>query len=320
VSNFVGRFRLEGQGALPPERARRQSARVSAITPGYFRTMGIRLMEGRNFDERDRAGAPGVAMVSQSMARTFWPESPSVLGKRLVMGTPPGFSSAPPRTWEIVGVVADARQWPDEVSGAHIYLPESQAWEPTYSELELSRRLLFHVVIRTQGEPLALAQAVRNAIREVDPAQPADQIATMEDRIALVSGPRRSTMLLLGLFAGVAVLLAAIGIYGVISYSVSQRTHELGVRLALGAGRGEVLRLVMRGGLLLALAGILIGSVASYWLTRLIAAQLYEVSPTDPLTFVLVAGVLLAVALLACYLPARRAAALDPMAALRSEG
>jgi putative ABC transport system permease protein len=141
----------------------------------------------------------------------------------------------------------------------------------------------------------------------------------MDEVVSVAFGPWRSTMLLLGLFAGLAVLLSAVGIYGVISYTATQRTHEIGIRMAMGAGRGDVLRLVMKSGLLLALAGVAIGSGAAYWLTRLIANQLYGVTPTDPVTFASVVLVLLAVALLACYLPARRAANLDPMAALRCE-
>lgn len=329
MRNTAVRFRMEGQASLPPEQARRQAAILSAITPGFFPTLAIPLAEGRLFDERDRANTPRVAIISQTMVKTFWPQTPSVIGQRIQIGQP--WEGPAGQPYEIVGVAADVRRGPqalardtsgmagEQVSGAHMYIPEAQSWESSYSELALLGRLDFHFLLRTQSDPVALAPAVRQAIREVDPEQPVEQVVTMDDRISEAFGPWRSTMLLLGLFAGVAVLLAAIGIYGVISYSVSQRTHEIGVRMALGAGRGEVLRLMMKGGVRLALTGILIGSVAAYWLTRLIAAQLFEVTVADPLTFSAVALVLLGVAMLACYLPARRAAALDPMAALRCE-
>jgi putative ABC transport system permease protein len=295
------------------EQAEKMVAWEWAISPGYFRTMGIRLVEGRDFTERDTRSAPAVAIISESLARTYWPHEPHVIGKRII----PDY---PPRACEVIGVVANVRSWPrDTLPGQQIYLPRVQSLQPSYRDNDFNFRLDLYFVVRTRSNPVAIAVAARNAIREVDPGQPVNETLTMDDAISKQFGPWRSTMLLLGLFAGLAVLLSAIGIYGVISYTATQRTHEIGIRMAMGAGRGDVLRLVMKSGLLLALAGIAIGSGAAYWLTRLIANQLYDVTPTDPVTFASVALVLLAVALLACYLPARRAASLDPMAALRSE-
>jgi predicted permease len=316
---FWDSFKLEGQSVLPPEQAEKQSAVFRDISPDYFRTMGIRLLEGRDFNERDTEAAPGVVIINQTMARTFWTHEPNVVGKRIYRGEPP-------RMYQIVGIVGASEydqsyQKPQIREGftPEMYYAHMQRVLPKRWFVLATIRLNLYFVVRTRSNPASLAPAIRNAIREVDQAAAVDQIRTMDEVVSVAFGPWRSTMLLLGLFAGLAVLLSAIGIYGVISYTATQRTHEIGIRMAMGAGRGDVLRLVMKSGLLLALAGIAIGSSAAYWLTRLIANQLYDVTPTDPVTFASVALVLLAVALLACYLPARRAARLDPMAALRCE-
>jgi ABC-type antimicrobial peptide transport system permease subunit len=317
-------FKLEGQTAPSPQQEQKQFAIYRDITPGYFRTLGIPLLQGRDFNERDAENAPGVAIVNQIMARTFWPSEPSVIGKRILRGEPP-------RAYQIVGVV-DTREF-HQVAGVSPYLqngfvsqmyhPQMQralpAWSKGANDLYMGVRLSFYFVVRTRANPAELAAAIRNAIREVDQTAPVDQIRTMDEVASAAFSPWRSTMLLLGLFAGLAVLLASVGIYGVISYAATQRTHEIGIRMAMGAGHGDVLLLVMKSGLLLALAGVVIGSGAAYWLTRLIENQLYGVTPTDPATFASVAALLLTVALVACYLPARRAARLDPIAALRCE-
>jgi len=310
VRGLNSSFRKEGQVSLSPEEERKQLIFLSAVTPAYFRTMEIRLIQGRAFDLRDGENAPGVAIISQSTAREFGGQGQSVIGQRIRI-------DSPEQPFEIVGISADVRMWPNEESFAHAYIPESQSWDASYSELALGARLQFQFVLRAQSESGALGAAVRNAVRELNPQQPVDEILTMKEVLANDFGPWRSSMVLFGFFAALAVLLSAIGIYGLVSYSVAQRTHEIGIRMAMGAGRGDVLRLVMKNGLLLAAVGIVLGSGAAYWLTRLIANQLYGVTPTDPVTFASVALALLAVALLACYLPARRAASLDPMAALR---
>jgi len=275
--------------------------------------MGIRLIEGRAFDLRDGENAPAVAIISQSTARKFGVKGQSVIGERIRI-------DSPDRPFEIVGISADVRMRPDEESFAQVYIPEAQSWDvdAAYDEIILGARLRFQFVLRTQSESGSFGAAVRNAIRELNPQQPVDEILTMNEVVSNAFGPWRSSMVLFGFFAALAVLLSAIGIYGVVSYSVARRVHEIGVRMAMGAGQGDILLLVMREGLLLTLAGIALGSGAAYWLARLIANQLYGVAPTDPLTFGIVALVLLTVALLACYLPARRAVRLDPMVALRS--
>jgi putative ABC transport system permease protein len=310
--HFPFPFRMEEQVSLTPEERRTQSPWFSTITTNYFRTMGIPLVEGRAFDERDGENTPGVAIVSQAMAKKFWPRERTVIGKRITI-------SPRSRPFEIVGLAADVRMSPKQDKEGQMYVPDVQFWEPSYSDLDLSQRVEFQFVLRTESEPAALAAAVRKAIEEVSPMQPVDRFLTMEEVLAKAFGPWSSTMVLLGLFAAVALLLSAIGIYGVMSYTVSRRKYEIGVRMALGASGGDVLRMMMKSGFLLAVAGVVAGSIAAYWLTRFIAGQLFEVKATDPLTFASGVGILMVVALVAAYVPARRATRLDPLAALRSE-
>jgi putative ABC transport system permease protein len=268
----------------------------------------------RNFNNGDTQNAPGVAIINQAMARGFWPEEPNALGQRIIWGDPE-------RRAEIVGVVEDVRSWATQPSVPHIYVPFSQSWSLSdpHPYFDLWKWKFITFAIRTHSNPAALAAAARNAIKEENKSQSVEWVRTMDQVISGEFEPWRVTMLLLGLFAGLAVLLSAIGIYGVISYAVADRTHEIGVRMVLGARPTDVLRMVMKGGFWLTLAGILLGSIAAYWLTRVLSSHLYEVEPNDPLTFVCVAIVLMGVAMVACYLPARRAASQDPMAALRCE-
>ncbi len=306
------RFRIEGQPAPSPEQAERMGGWGWAVTPDYFRTMGIRLVEGRAFNEGDTQNAPGVVIINQSLARTIWPSEPSAIGKRIILD----YLNRP---FQIIGVANDVRAWPRERVAGQIYIPLTQCWRPSYAGMEMPLRLEHWFVVRTRSNPKALAAAVSKAIHEEDKGQPVDEIHTYEEVISEQFGPWRKTMLLLGLFAGLALLLSAVGIYGVVSYAVTQRTHEIGVRVALGASPGEALWLVMRSGLRFAVLGVAVGAGAAHWLTRLISSQLYGVAPTDPLTFASVAAVLLIVAMLACYIPARRATKVDPMVALRYE-
>jgi hypothetical protein len=310
-------FRIEGQPAPSPEQMENMNAWMFAVTPDYFRTMGMRFTQGRGFSGREVENTPGVAIINQTMAQMFWTRQPNVIGQRITFNVGPGYS---PASFEIVGVADDVRVWPRQERSLQVYVPRVQCWRSSIPRTDLDMTLLLYrlFVVRSRSSPAALAAVVRGIFGRVVSGQPAE-IQTMDEAISTALWPWRSTMLLLGLFAGLAVLLSAIGIYGVISYTAIQRTHEIGIRMAMGAGRGDVLGLVMKSGLLLALAGIAIGSGAAYWLTRLIANQLYGVTPTDPVTFASVALVLLAVALVACYLPARRTARLDPMAALRCE-
>jgi putative ABC transport system permease protein len=308
------RFKIEGGPEPSPEQAENVDAQEFPVTPGYFRTMGIHFSRGRNFNNGDAQNAPGVAIINQAMARGYWAEEPNALGKRIIWGDPE-------RRAEIVGVVEDVRSWATQPSVPHIYVPFSQSWSLSdpHPSFDLWKWKFITFAIRTHSNPAALAAAARNAIKEENKSQSVEWVRTMDQVISGEFEPWRVTMLLLGLFAGLAVLLSAIGIYGVISYAVADRTHEIGVRMVLGARPTDVLRMVMKGGFWLTLAGILLGSIAAYWLTRVLSSHLYEVKPNDPLTFVCVAIVLMGVAMVACYLPARRAASQDPMAALRCE-
>ena len=275
-------------------------------SPDFFRTVGIPLIKGRTFDARDKAGAPGVVIINEALAREHFPnEEP--LGKRIHLEA---FTGKVDDGWEIVGVVGDVRQrgLGEDVRPC-IYRPQA------FSFLGNDRNL----VVRTTGAPLAMAETVRKAVLKVDPAQPVTNIRTLEEVVADSVAQRQFILTLLGGFAGAALLLAAIGLYGVITCAVSQRTREIGIRMALGAQRTDVLRLVLRQGMRLTMIGIGLGLLGGIALTRVLQNQLYEVNTTDPLTFGTVSVLLLAISLFACCLPALRAAKVDPMEALRNE-
>jgi putative ABC transport system permease protein len=241
------------------------------------------------------------------MARRFWPgEDPT--GKRITPG--PGDSRNPDDWITIIGVVNDVRQFELNADPKpQMYLTYEQAgfFAPR------------HLVVSTDVEPESLAATVRSTVWEIDKDQPVSNISTMEETLSASIAQQRFSMLLLGIFAGVALVLAAVGIYGVMSYSVAQRTREIGVRMALGAERSDVLRLVITQGMKLALVGVTIGLVGTFALTRLMESLLYGVSATDPLTFLVISLLLTVVALLACWVPARRAAGVDPIVALKYE-
>ncbi|MEJ2009499.1 MAG: ABC transporter permease [Acidobacteriota bacterium] len=274
------------------------------VTPGYFKAIGMTLVRGRFFTDADTSHSAPVAIIDDSLARTFFRhENP--IGKRLRLGG--SGSKAPWMT--IVGVVAHVRYRSLEApSRVQVYWPEAQMPSGSMS-----------LAIRTSVSPLSLVPAVEKAILSVDPNQPVYDVRTMEQLRSEWLSQRFLSLLLVGLFAGIALALAAVGIYGVMAYSVTRRTHEIGVRMALGAERRDVLRLVIGQGLKLALIGVCVGVAAALALTRFLASLLYGVKPTDPLTFVAVSLVLIAVALAACYIPARRATRVDPMEALRYE-
>jgi putative ABC transport system permease protein len=280
----------------------------------YFQATGIALLQGRWITTQDRRDSQPVAMVSQTLARQFWPNEDAV-GKRIRWGT------GPPMPWlTVVGVVRDVN---DRESGgrfqARVYMPYSQMPDGNVEENVVGEWRSLNLAIRTQRDPEPLATAVVGRIRSLDPNLAAAHIRTMTQvASSSVAGPRFNT-LLLGIFGGVGMFLAVIGVYGVLAYMVTEQTHEIGIRIALGAQRSDVFRLVLGQGLKLALIGIGIGLAASFGLTRLMASQLYGLSATDPLTFAAVAIVLAFVALLACYIPARRATRVDPMVALRHE-
>jgi putative ABC transport system permease protein len=263
------------------------------------------LLRGREFGEQDRADSPKVAVISETMARRLWPgEDPT--GKRIAPGVPES-----PDDWiTVIGVVKDVRQF--ELTAE----PRLQMY---LSYVQPAFFVPGHLVVRTNVEPLGLAAVVRRTVWEIDKDQPVSTIRTMEELLSESIARQRFSMLLLGIFATVALLLAAVGIYGVMADSVTQRTHEIGIRLALGARRGDVLRLVVKQGMVLALIGVAIGAAASLALTRLMKSLLYDVSATDPATFLGVSLLLAVVALLACLIPARRATKVDPLVALRYE-
>jgi putative ABC transport system permease protein len=282
------------------------------VGPDYFATMGIKLLEGRLFDGRDGPDAPGVALVNQSMARKFWPGE-SVIGKQIHAQ---GNRERALQT--IVGVVADVKQQGVEApTGTELYFPMQQS-----TQLGFAPRLPTFA-LRTAGDPLALAGAVRAAMAALDPQIAIARLRTMDQIMYdAVAKPRFLTMLL-GVFAGLALVLAAVGIYGVMSYAVAQRTREIGIRMALGAEAGNVRGLVLRQGLLLAGLGTLLGLGAAFTvnhvLSKVLADLLYGVRALDPSTFVTVPLVVVAVAALACWIPALRATRIDPMVALRSD-
>jgi predicted permease len=274
----------------------------NSVSGKYFETIGAHLLEGRFLNEGDGAASPFVVVVNQTMAKTYWPRE-SALGHRVRTSN----NNAPWRT--IVGVVADVKNAAlDRPAGTELYFPFPQ----------LPRQLSW-VVVRAQGDPMSLTSAVRDAIRALDRGLPISSIGSMEDVMAAARSRPRFLTLLLTLFSSLSLMLAALGIYGVISYAVAQRTNEIGIRMALGARSGDVIRLIGGAGVRLALAGTALGAVGAFVLTRFLSGLLFGVSSLDPLTFVAMAVTLIAVTLLACYIPARRASRVDPLIALRYE-
>ena len=294
-------FSVEGRPA-PPD-AERPTAVYRVVRPDYFRTMGAALLKGRDFTERDDAASHGVVVVNEALARRHWPgEEP--LGKRIVVNT------ERPKTREVVGVVRDIKQgeWASEPQ-PEMYLPHLQAPSPRSMTL----------VIRASSDSFALGPSVRREVWAIDSDLPVSRVASMEEVVSESVGQQRFNTLLIGLFAGVALILAAVGVYGVMSHAVAQRTHEIGVRLALGARGRDVLGMIIRQGLGLTLTGLAVGLAAALALVRVMSSLLYDVSATDPLIYGGVAAALTLSALLACYIPARRATKVDPMVALRHD-
>jgi len=287
----------EGRPMTPEEQT---NAQHLAITPDYFQALQIPLKAGRFFTDQDNLKSTKVVIINEKLARElFSGESP--IGKHFSIWRDEKF----PR--EVVGVVGDTRQSLDEEPGQQMYVPYAQ--DPTWGSLSL--------VVRTSGEPAALAASVREAIRTVDKAVPNYNLKTMNDVVFTSAASRRVPMLLLSVLAGAAMLLAMLGIYGVTSYYVAQRTHEIGVRMALGAQIVDVLKLVLKRAMLLALIGIVIGTAGAVAVTRYMTTLLFGVKPIDVVTFVAVGTVLALVVLIACVVPARRAAKIDPLEALR---
>jgi putative ABC transport system permease protein len=278
---------------------------LQVVTPGFFQTMRMPLRRGRTFTDRDTQDAPPVVVVSQALARRHWPGQDPV-GKRVQV---PGTTAPYAPTWlTIVGVVGESRYREPQTSWLDLYLPHLQ-----------SEQALEHMVVRTQGDPLAVADAVRQAVRAVDHNLVLTEVTTMEAAVDAALGGARFGMQLLSGFAVTALVLAALGIYGVLAFMVGGRTRELGVRMALGARAGDVVGLVLGQGLRPVAAGLAVGVAGSLALGRALSTLLFGVAPHDALTMAGAAAVLAAAAVAACYVPARRAAHLDPAAALRRE-
>jgi putative ABC transport system permease protein len=299
-NDMLSVVKVEGRPPAPP--GQDPSALWYAVSPDYFRAMAVPLVRGRLFTGRDTVGMPRVALINETMARKVFPgEDP--IGRRFTL------DNEPTVTREIVGIVKDVKHYGLE------YQATSQLYEPYLQTPTEDMTLL----LRSGTNPADLAPAAREAIHALDPDQPVSEVRTMADLVSSSTAPRRFNMLLITLFAVVALVLVAVGIYGVVAYSVAQRTREIGVRMALGARRGDVLSLVLRQGMFLVIAGVALGLAGAMALTRLIAKLLFGVGALDAVTFLSMPLVLGAVALLACYIPARRAARVDPMVALHYE-
>jgi putative ABC transport system permease protein len=277
------------------------SVGLHVINPHYFEALGTHLLKGRVFTDRDVASAPSVFVINETLARRFWPnEDP--LGKRI------RYNNTDP--WgEIVGVVEDVKYDGLHLgSTSHLFEPYQQnAWS------------FLVITIRSKLDQSTLLTAVQREVKALDPNLPVSNVRMMHEVVAQSLAARRFVLLLFSLFAGLALLLATVGLYGVLTASVSQRTRELGVRIALGATARDISRLILGQGLRLVLSGIVIGLISAFALQRVIGKLLFGVSPTDPLTFIVISLLLIAVALLACWTPARRATKVDPLTALRSE-
>jgi putative ABC transport system permease protein len=296
-------YTIEGR-PLPPGQQAPAVAQL-LISPGFFRTLGVPLLRGRNFTEADSATAPPVIIINETMASSLFPGEDPV-GRRLQLGDPD-----PNTPWfTIVGVVGNVKYTGlDAAPEPTMYTPHEQnLWWTT-----------MYLVLRSATDLDGLAQALRAQVAAIDPLLPLAQVRTMQELLGQSVAEPRFRTALLGLFAGIALLLAAVGIYGILSYTVGQRTQELGIRMALGASRRDVLALVLKQGMALAVGGVLIGLAAALALSRVLAGLLFGVAPTDAGTFAVVSLVMVAAAFLACYVPARRATRVDPMVALRAE-
>ena len=296
-------FHIEGRPQLPIDQW--AHANYRCVSADYFRTMSIPLLQGRAFEDRDKNGGPLVVLINQTAALNFGDENP--VGKRIGFGATN--RNGQPVWFEIVGIAANVRS---------LSLQEEPPPEVYFSSQQDSFSEMFFVV-RTQIEPGGLAGAMREAVQDIDRAQPVTEVRTLQNVVTESVAQQRFNLTLLVMFGGLALLLSAAGIYGVTSYTVMQRTHEIGIRIAVGAKENDVLRLMMRQGMRPALIGLAIGLVSAVALTRLMKSLLFGVTATDPTTFITLALVLMIVALLACYFPARRATKVDPMIALRYE-
>ncbi|HZM87702.1 MAG TPA: ABC transporter permease [Blastocatellia bacterium] len=304
TENLMHNFVIDGRPPMAP--GDEPDLETRTVAGDYFRTMGISVVQGRDFTAQDRADTQPVGLVNQSFVREYFPDE-DVIGARIA------WARGNPRRWmTIVGVVSDVKHY-------GLNLPELPAFYNTYQQQDQPWKRWSYLAVRTDGNNPTLASQVKNQIWTVDKQIPVTKLRPMTDVMSASLAAQRFNMTLMGIFAAVALLLAAIGIYGVISYSVTQRTHEIGIRMALGADTRDVLKGVLREGLLLAGAGVVIGLGAAYALTRVMSSLLFNVSTTDPVIFISISLILIGVALGATFIPARRATKVDPMIALRYE-
>jgi putative ABC transport system permease protein len=301
-------FNLAGQAVDDP--SSRPGAGFNMVTPEYFRTFGIRMISGRTFTERDVAGSVSVAVVNETFLKKYLSKVDPLTQRVVVEQLIPGVTKlGPPIEWQIVGVYHDIHNGGVRREG----FPEIDVpfWQSPWPQAGLA--------VRTFGDPTGMTKSITAVVHSVDPELPLDQVKTMDQLVHESLASDRFSTVLFASFAGLALLLAAIGIYGVMSFAVAQRTHEIGLRIALGAGPHQVLRLVLQEGMLLAFVGLIVGLIGAYFVGRVMKTILYQVNAIDPAAISTVTAVLLLSALLACYIPARRATQVDPMVALRDE-
>jgi putative ABC transport system permease protein len=297
-------FRVEGTPVTTPDKWPGANYRV--VTPNYFRAMSIPILQGRAYTDRDNENAPRVMIVNEELAQSVFPGE-SAIGKRITFGNVD--NNQQPVWWEIVGVAANVRSVElREEPESELYFSASQTGWNSMS-----------LVVRSSVEPANLSGSVRQIVNEVDKSVPVSSVQTMDHIVSQSITQPRFNLFLLGLFSAVAMLLSAAGIYGVTAYTVTQRTHELGIRLALGAQVGDVLKMILGQGMAVIGVGLVLGLVSAFGLMRLLRSLLFGVGENDPVTFVAITGLLLLVAVVACYIPARRATKVDPLEALRYE-
>jgi predicted permease len=310
-SGFGGSASFNIEGRVLPPGDPGPHGDIRQVSPRYFDTMGIRLMRGRVFTDQDTKDGQPVVVIDENLARLYWPNQDAV-GQHMRNGTKQPWAT-------IVGIVSPVRHSQVVGEEASSIGVEGAGKGVYYYSLYQAPSTSMFLMARTRGDAASAGAAIREGVHAVDPDQPISDLKTMDQRVALSLGPRRSAVTLLTIFAVMALGLSAVGLFGLVRYSVAQRTQEIGVRMALGASRRDVLGMVLREGLRLALGGIFGGLLAAFALTRVLASLLYGVSATDPLTFGGMALLLTLVALFASWIPARRATRVDPMVALRYE-